>query len=541
MTQVRTALASAALFFLVALKVSTDFGPNFDAHKNYAEGEAQLRYLKSGHVDLPILVHQAHGALAVTASAVSRQVFHSQLGWLGEEAARRLPGSLGLALTVFVFAQFMGRAFGSAVAFWSSCLLVLFPESLYEFGANQKDGPMVALLAAALFSFYGWAEGGRTRSFYLTCLLLGMAISIKFYSLIAVAISAPLFWRSEFRRSLGARHLFYGVGLALLVGLYFYSPAFWASADKPSMLRGGWEAMAWMFDAEANHLNWNFDTPLQVLLKTPVFMLAFSLCGLVAGRDPRPLSRTFMSSWLVWPLLIPCLPFAKSTDGLRLCFLFIVPWAYFASLGVMRVSVWLGERLRLSASRVSLVIAFVGVSLLAWAGVSTHPFQTLYFNELIGGLAGAAQARVPFAFDFRGLSYANAARWLRENGRPEFQVMVVKPYPQMPEIYYRHVWDGRVDTWITAAALEERIRNGTLPVPVYVVIAPGSPDPSVGQANAELSRSSNAIQAFSVKRQKGDIISVFALTRQVCFEGNEKACPDAEPRISARSRDRVRP
>lgn len=122
-------------------------------------------------------------------------------------------------------------------------------------------------------------------------------------------------------------------------------------------------------------------------ITTPPAILAAGAVGVVravirARSDRLPLF--FLVNALVWPVL-RMMP-TPAHDGIRL----MLPSCFFlaglAGLGVGWLSSGFGSRLE-RFTRVGLTAGLLGAS--AWSLVTVHPFGLSYYNDLIGGPAGA--------------------------------------------------------------------------------------------------------------------------------------------------------
>lgn len=98
-------------------------------------------------------------------------------------------------------------------------------------------------------------------------------------------------------------------------------------------------------------------------------------------------------------------------DGLRQ-FLFVVP--ALACLVGLGLDAMLRSRRRVLRSA-ALALTAAGMALAATDMSRLHPYQSIYFNRLVGGLAGAASR---FETDYWGSSYKEAVAWLIAEYRP---------------------------------------------------------------------------------------------------------------------------
>ena len=113
------------------------------------------------------------------------------------------------------------------------------------------------------------------------------------------------------------------------------------------------------------------------------------------------------------------------------------------------------------------------IALAMLAELTVHPFETAYWNNFGGGLAGALKRKEPQAGDYWATSYRLGLRWLNANAPEnsilvvpiaEHTVRIVAPYRLRSDIQLAHVtnaWSPRVlqPAWseVRAAANERPV------------------------------------------------------------------------------------
>ena len=151
-----------------------------------------------------------------------------------------------------------------------------------------------------------------------------------------------------------------------------------------------------------------------LLITTPPVLLVLSFVGIVAGliRARRAAAQSFLFLltllWLLLPLILFILMRPNVYDGIR-HFLFILPAvAILAAYGAS----WLCERLASPRWRGLAMAACAALLLLPIKDlVALHPYQTTYFNVLVGGVAGADGK---YETEYWLTSYREAIAWVNE-------------------------------------------------------------------------------------------------------------------------------
>ena len=158
-----------------------------------------------------------------------------------------------------------------------------------------------------------------------------------------------------------------------------------------------------------------------LLITTPLALLVLSFVGIVAGlfrlRHAAAHSLLFLLTlgWLLLPLTLFMLMRPNVYDGIR-HFLFILPAvAILAAYGAS----WLCERLASLRWRGLAMAVCAALLLLPIKDlVALYPYQTTYFNALVGGVAGADGK---YETEYWLTSYREAIAWVNEQAarRPE--------------------------------------------------------------------------------------------------------------------------
>ncbi len=151
-----------------------------------------------------------------------------------------------------------------------------------------------------------------------------------------------------------------------------------------------------------------------LLLTTPAAVLIPALCGvvvaavrLVRGLDHRRAVVYWMLLvWLALPLALFVVMRPNAYDGLR-HFLFVLPaLALFAAVGWHWC--WTRSSRRLVRGAVA-AVAVVAFCLPCLEIVRLHPYQIAYFNQLVGGVAGASGR---YETEYWLTSYREAMEWI---------------------------------------------------------------------------------------------------------------------------------
>jgi hypothetical protein len=149
-----------------------------------------------------------------------------------------------------------------------------------------------------------------------------------------------------------------------------------------------------------------------LLIATPLPILALAGIGLAGSvREQRrrglaPVSGVLglFQLWFALPLVLYVIVRPNAYDGMR-HFLFVLPAvAFFAALGVQTAASLLPRGRSAATALLALSLLFPATSL-----IRLHPYQSSYFNALVGGVGGAAGR---YETDYWISSYREAMLWI---------------------------------------------------------------------------------------------------------------------------------
>ena len=314
------------------------------------------------------------------------------------------------------------RAAGLAAAL----LLAFYPPYYGHAFNNTKDIPAAVFVAATLLFGARLLNATRERALdaFAFALALALAVGQRMPLAYLPALWLPCYvWKRRTRRAqrlslavLAAAAL---AGLTLLhlsqpylasrplVGLVDMARTALGFPWKDRVLFEGRDVWSW-------ELRWYY-LPKWIAITTPVLSLAFFALGNFAvarklvhrnegDAEQRPALLYVLGGFWA-PLALVLLTRPVLYDAWRQ-FLFLAPalvviaalglQQLFAAARAWRVAAW---------TLLSLNLAVTGIAL-----VRLHPYEYVYFNRLVGGLAGAYQR---YETDYWGASYREALDWVR--------------------------------------------------------------------------------------------------------------------------------
>lgn len=413
-----------------------DYGVTWDEGVQARYGELVVEYFRSGFRDrradqfLSLRIYgppfEAGAALLVEASQQPKwEVRHLLTALIGLLA---VPGLLACARAVRV--PWVGPA--------AALALLTMPRFWGDLFANSKDVPFAAAFTGAMAALAALASGQATSAgrVVVAGLAIGAAAAVRPAGLpmlgavlafaLALSVANAPTLRAAARGGAGA--LAKGalaVAIAWLVMIAFWPWAHAAPLRHPIHAMASAASLAKVYPVlfegrvlPSNQLPASYVARF-LLITTPLPLLALALAGLIEAlrrqwRAPAgPASRALLvlELWLVGPVLAATFTRPNVYDGVR-HFLFVLPaLALFAGLGAVAIATSVRGVAARGLAAIVLVVA------LLWplpALVRLHPYQYTYFNELVGGLAGAGGR---YETDYWVASYREAMLWIRDPAR----------------------------------------------------------------------------------------------------------------------------
>ena len=437
-------ILTAVVFGVILIGTQNDYGETWDEWEHFGNGEQYYQYLFGDGKTPELYGHefrQYYGPFSDVVATVIKHVVCGQLGLMSESSALHLHLNLlfvagGLILFFVVLPEYGGRA-----AYL--CLLVYCasPHLLGHCHNNMKDFAVTGWTVAAVFAFYA---GVRRRSYpgmALAGLVTGMSLATK----INGAALGPLFLvfvvlfvvvDTQPGESVASRIRFAALGCGVVYGtmalaaMILLWPWLWAAPYKRF-----WETVHFF-----QHHIWNGVVlykgrmipasqipreyaPYYVLVTTPIAWLPFAVAGLVrAGVElcRRRLLFVLVGLAFLAPVAVEVFTSVPIYDGVRH---FLPAFPFLACLVGFGMD-WLltvVQQTRLSRGVAWLVVG-VAIGSATVQDIRIHPYQSTYFNTVVGGGRGAMGQ---FELDYWGNSLKEAGRWVNEHAPPKSKVDVI--------------------------------------------------------------------------------------------------------------------
>ncbi len=475
----RLGLAALVGYFLALAWTLPDFGVTWDEPSAFGTGDRHMLSFRS--LDLTRIEPRpgmggfdAYGPLSSIASSFAAALLHHQLGWLEEDAARHSSNVVfAMLAAVSIWLLLLVREDGR-VALLGLLGFVALPRWFGHAHSNISDMPAAACVLAALCCAAVWAKRGGYRWLVGLGVSLGAATAIRPQTAILaplviggwIAVDGQLRGRLRQRPSL----LLFVAGVTLL-SVWVLWPMFWiaplSSASyvvdffmNPPQLQG-MSPVFYLGERYQGVRLWHYPL-LMTAVTTPLPVLGLSIWGAVAGLRRSAPSRRTSARLAVWWLIVTLgshmLMVRGNYDGVRHFLEAFGAIAWLSGIGANDILIRMTGRLPRAGRPLTHPLAVMMVcGLLLVPGTTAiarhHPYPQIYYNQLVGGTAGAADL---FDLDYWGFSWKSGMEWVnREAGRG---ALLLVPWDQTLHGYYKRE-DLKAAFALTREHLQWRLRQ----------------------------------------------------------------------------------
>jgi MFS family permease len=424
---------------IVGAATAADYGESWDEQPRYQYAEESLAAYSGDVGDLK----DEKGSFYVMAAKLGSEV----LGFLRKDwqpiEAWHYMNFLTFQLGLFFLYRLAGRVIGKWAAFATVLLFATQPLLWGHAFINPKDIPfMVFFLGSVEFGLSMADVHTQIRSFLNSILhsfatrhvwiagaFLGFASSIRVLGPLSGLLVAGYFLLRRGRKALPVLGTYLVVGM---VTTYLTWPNLWGS-PLSRYLKSLAQASDFSWDGTVMFAGVVYAVGQLPRLYLPVLLsiqfsevaLVLFVIGLAAAliRFTRgTLDRRMimlLAAWGFLPLLAAIILQPTMYDNFR-HFLFIIPpFFIFAGVGIQAIFNRIHARLWKSL--------LVGLMILPniWAMARLHPYEYVYYNQLVGGVRGAFRH---FEMDYWATSYREATDYVNAIAPSRARIAVWGPY-----------------------------------------------------------------------------------------------------------------
>lgn len=410
--------------------------------KNQPKGLFSFRrsYYQHDNYTLPEIIasEEGHPAFGDILAALTNKIFYQHLNIIDDIEGYHLfevLASFAIVLGVAVFVYYHYGVFASVIAAIS---LASYPLFFSESHFNIKDPPEAAFFGLTIIAFYFGIVSGKWKLIILSAVLAGMAMGTKFNAMFLPIIIIPwltvfvikLFW--EHGTTVSIRKLRpLAVGLTaypFITAVVFYTiwPFLWSDPLGNFLkIANFYKQIGTGTPHELKEYlihGWNTYSVLWIFYTTPVPVLVITTAGILGGLFELIFRKKHFVLlallWFIIPIFRVSWPNSSIYGGVRQIMEFIPGMAVLAGFGGYYLLRLVG-RTRWSLAKPMLGIAiFASLAFVVYEMVKIHPNENVYFNQLIRGLSGAREQKIPYWGNSYGNVYQQGIAWLNANAEP---------------------------------------------------------------------------------------------------------------------------
>ena len=472
-TQLFPGILIALTFLLFAIITISHYGVDWDSLENFDTGEINLHFFET--FDNKYLQYDTTNPLngqllnpeyslkqpasylpvANIFAALTKQVFHDNLGWLDKFSAYHLSIVLFATMLLFLLYLFSLKYFDLMTAVISTASLALFPSFVGFSHILVKDIPLAFFFFLSIFSLLRAYETQRTTWIIIAAVIFGLSINVKINALFIPLLLIA--WLIVANKNVGCLKTFLNKKWLLLPGMtlatiYASWPFLWLHpiTHFRAMLRHFLRDIplqrievsyfGTIFTSGVN-VPWHY-APGCLGISTPLVILAFAVVGFfLMAKDTIASKNKISPLVLIWFIVVVGkFMFTNVTySGIRL-FLEAVPAlcimaGYGATYIYMRAFHFMGSLQAVyKHALLSLVLIALYLPILI-ANIQIHPYQFCYYNELVGGPKGVYANNISDLF--YSPAFKDGAEWLNKNAPPRSIVKIAEPV-HIARLYLRN-------------------------------------------------------------------------------------------------------
>lgn len=431
-------------FFLVSLHNIHDYGETCDERPNQIVGDYYVnRWKKDGSEGINKMFSpkdRYYGPFFARLVIYSQEYFSRENKILNEVEAGHFPIIVFSSLAVFFIFIFSYQSWRSLnLALLSSLLLAVLPRFIGDSQNNPKDLPILTLFLLT-FIFVQKAIAGKKYFWLIPAGVVGgLAYSIRIDGFLIwpiILISLFLINKLSFKNYVRVfPYLFISFLLFCLTVLtmcpyYRDNPVGHFIENYKIFKAFPWNLQTLYLGKHYFGLEvpWHYyfvmigvTTPLMILFPF-VFELLLILKTFLEKRIVDE-TKAVLLSWLLIPLFIQSFSGTPKYDAIRHISMIIPSLILMTSLGIADIAQLL-NKLAPKLKTIFFIVIFSGIAFIFIKDVKMHPYQIVYFNELVGGVKSAYGK---FDLDYWGVSLKEAASWINKNLPRGSRIKIIPP------------------------------------------------------------------------------------------------------------------
>lgn len=426
------------IFLFVNLLTLPHYGFTWDEFGALNSGLINLQKIMGSEIDW-YPASQAYGPLSETLYSASYLIFYQTLRLLPPDVAFHLPIVLFGTLCLLILYLFANKFLSSIAAFFTVLFFMILPRFIGHLHNNPRDIPLMTLFSLSMLFYTHALLRNNLWSWIFAGLTAGVTLSQKINALeIFPIVFFTIVFRQFLLKKFCLKRLIYQELLLVisfivcLITAFLLWPRLWENPFGQIIQLVSHFSQTWrgntvpylgnMYMAGIN-VPWHYALVF-LAITTPLPILFFVLFGFL--KSLIILKMNSKNAWiyvliLLWfslPTLKYIYPRAIVYDDIRQYLEALPALMLLAGIG--------GEFIWLFLKKINIYLALMIISLAVSHATTVfyryHPYETSYFNALVGGLKGAS--KLSFDPDFWGNPLKEGYLMLNKLAKPNSSVNI---------------------------------------------------------------------------------------------------------------------
>lgn len=459
-TPIKLGLVLGVLFLILGVVTISDYGINWDEPFHFHRGQAYLSFFQNkGNPKFVIKKNEkrtsfidlnqqpgyylkndcCHPVLNGELFSLSNKIFYEKLGWLKDVEAYSLAGIFLSSLLVGLISWFASKELGRLIGIASGLSLFFYPLFLGETHFNVKDPPETVFYSLFLIFVFYAVNKLSWKFLFLGSILFGLALGTKFNILFSPLIIVP--WlifaflknRGKLKNTSSKFFLILILPISFLVGfsiLFSVWPYLWRDPINNLVSVFAWYkhiGTETNYEPQFLYNGFNLYPIVWILFTTPLSILILFIVGIFSsirnilkGKKNTEI-LLLVTLWFIVPILRVIVPGSTIYGGDRQIMEFVPAMAVLSGIGFHTI---LGIRNKIYGQLlISLAVVIFVFNITEI--IKIHPNETVYFNQLAGGLKGGYDRNITEAGGDLGNVYKQGVNWLNKNAEENARLTLI--------------------------------------------------------------------------------------------------------------------
>ncbi len=507
--KITAAVLSLFCCFIVALTIN-QYGVTWDEGSYILAGETYTQWLKEPSIqsiDTFWEINHEHPPLCKVAGGISSYLLFKKWGILDRVSAFRMSTLFFVFVLTYSLFCFSSELYSSKIAPIVVLSFFFLPRIFFHSHLAALDYPVTAMWFIVVYSYWKGRSGNR-KWIILAAVMLGFALLTKLDALflyIPVILCWFIFYGEAKEpvpekngNSLLNRHRAVFSGLLpmfIIPAVVFF--AFWPWLWRDTIERATQLVLFHLhhFEIPVFYLGKQYIIPpwhypiVFVSITVPLIVFGPFLIGIYrTNSNDKRKANAFILFNALFPILIVSWPGIPKYDGIRL---FLPSFPFLCMISGLGIK-YIYEKLRKTKLVKFGISCYLLLFLLSiyFSVVKIHPLQSSYFNELAGGIDGAAEKG--FELEYWGNAYLDTLEWLNNHKYSSFWLCMtaVDPKACFPFAFYKDM--GLLDKKVRFTSKDKAdyaillIRQGFFDEEMWEYFLTEDPVSSVRESNSLL-------------------------------------------------------